>query len=61
MDCELLWATKQAIKSVSKDDIGTRSGDIRSGDYGWVPKTYRAKHEDSGILFSKGYEDSGGW
>lgn len=50
MDDQLLYATFDAIK---KDTINS--------DYCKVANANRFSDEDTGKLYSEGYEDSGGW
>jgi hypothetical protein len=50
MDCDLLYATQQAIDNCTND-----------ADYSDVARCNQANDEGSGHLYSKNYQDSGGW
>lgn len=50
MDSDLLYATRQAIDNCTNDV-----------DYSDVARCNQASDEGSGHLYSKNYQDSGGW
>lgn len=50
MDCDLLYATKQSIDNCTNDS-----------DYADVARCNQHGDEGSGHLYSKNYQDSGGW
>lgn len=56
MDGDLLYATKKALSNHPDDDhsrsIGSYCPVARANQYG---------DEDTGHLYSEGYQDSGGW
>lgn len=50
MDCDLLYATKQCIDNCSNEN-----------DYSDVARCNINSDDGSGHLYSKNYQDSGGW
>lgn len=50
MNCDLLYATQQAIDNCTND-----------ADYSDVARCNQRNDAGSGYLYSKNYEDSGGW
>lgn len=50
MDCDLMYATKQCIDACTIDS-----------DYSEVAKCNQHDDEGAGHLYSKNYQDSGGW
>lgn len=56
MDGDLLFATKKALEKYP-DDLESRG----RGDYCPVARANQLSDEDTGRLYSQGYQDSGGW
>lgn len=57
MDGDLLYATEEAIEQYKDTDRQRRP----EGDYCPVARAYQFGDDDTGMLYSKGYLDSGGW
>jgi len=50
MDCDLMYATKESIDKCTNDK-----------DYSDVARCNQSSDDGSGQLYSKNYQDSGGW
>lgn len=56
MDGDLLFATKKALEKYPDDQTNSRGG-----GYCPVARANEYSDEDTGHLYSQGYQDSGGW